>query len=389
VDTGLLERAFHLALEAHAGRDRKGSGVPYLAHLLGVASIVLEYGGDDLQVGAALLHDAVEDAGGRSMLVRIGNEVDERVADLVDALSDSFADTTAGEQKAPWLERKARYLRRLAAAPLEALCVAAADKLYNARSLVRDYRRQGERLWAAFNEPDPAGQLWYYRSAAALLRERLRGDPRLEELTEELLDPEFDYIALGHYHQAAHPRRNAWYAGSTERIGWGDERVEPGYWLVELAGPGAEPLMTRVPIETRPMRTLPAVNGEGVTARELADRVLEALARLGQPEAMTRVELRNTPRPVRREAEALLRREAHQYVWWLQIYSPADILAPFARRDDVVTADVCTLFDRFVTEREKDYDPAFAEAFRQRGRRALEEALRDADLTIALEDAVA
>ncbi|MER3485184.1 MAG: hypothetical protein C4345_03605 [Chloroflexota bacterium] len=101
------------------------------------------------------------------------------------------------------------------------------------------------------------------------------------------------------------------------------------------------------------------------------------------------MELRNTPRPVRREAEALLRREAHQYVWWLQIYSPADILAPFARRDDVVTADVCTLFDRFVTEREKDYDPAFAEAFRQRGRRALEEALRDADLTIALEDAVA
>ncbi|GIW05072.1 MAG: hypothetical protein KatS3mg059_1692 [Thermomicrobiales bacterium] len=214
-------------------------------------------------------------------------------------------------------------------------------------------------------------------------------EPGEEEIGEGLLDPEFDYIALGHFHQADHPRRNAWYAGSTERIGWGDERVEPGYWLVEIAGPGAEPAMTRVPIETRPMRTLPAVNGEGLSARDVADRVLDALARLGQPEAITRVELRNTPRPVRREAEALLRREAHEYVWWLQVYSPADILAPFARRDDVMTADVCTLFDRFVTEREKDYDPAFAEAFRQRGRRALEEALHDADLSSVPEDGAA
>ncbi len=214
-------------------------------------------------------------------------------------------------------------------------------------------------------------------------------EPGEEELTEALLDPEFDYIALGHYHQAAHPRRNAWYAGSTERIGWGDERVEPGYWLVELAGPGSEPGLTRVPIETRPMRTLPAVNGEGLTARELADRVLEELSRLGQPDAIARVELRNTPRPVHREAEALLRREAHDLVWWLHVHPPTDIFAPFTKRDDVVMADVCTMFDRFVKEREPSYDPAFAEEFRQRGRRALEEALRDADLSIAPEDAVA
>jgi len=210
-----------------------------------------------------------------------------------------------------------------------------------------------------------------------------------EELTEVMLDPEFDYIALGHYHEAMNPRQNAWYAGSTERMGWGDERVQPGYWLVELSGPGQPPEVTRVPIETRPMRTLPSVNGEGYDARDIADRVLEMLEDLGQPDAIARVELRHTPRPIRLEAERILRNEAQKFVWWLQVYSPADILAPFSRGGEPISADIGEMFDAFVTEREKEYDPAFAAAFRQRGRRALEEAMREADAAGATEDAVA
>jgi len=210
-----------------------------------------------------------------------------------------------------------------------------------------------------------------------------------EELTEVMLDPEFDYIALGHYHKAMKPRQNAWYAGSTERMGWGDERVQPGYWLVELSGPGQPPEVTRVPIETRPMRTLPSVNGEGYDARDIADRVLKMLEDLGQPDAIARVELRHTPRPIRLEAERILRNEAQKFVWWLQVYSPADILAPFSRGGEPISADIGEMFDAFVTEREKEYDPAFAAAFRQRGRRALEEAMREADAAGATEDAVA
>lgn len=210
-----------------------------------------------------------------------------------------------------------------------------------------------------------------------------------EELTEVMLDPEFDYIALGHYHEAKKPRQNAWYAGSTERMGWGDERVQPGYWLVELSGPGQPPEVTRVPIETRPMRTLPSVNGEGYDARDIADRVLKMLEDLGQPDAIARVELRHTPRPIRLEAERILRNEAQKFVWWLQVYSPADILAPFSRGGEPISADIGEMFDAFVTEREKEYDPAFAAAFRQRGRRALEEAMREADAAGATEDAVA
>lgn len=210
-----------------------------------------------------------------------------------------------------------------------------------------------------------------------------------EELTEVMLDPEFDYIALGHYHKAMKPRQNAWYAGSTERMGWGDERVQPGYWLVDLSGPGQPPEVTRVPIETRPMRTLPSVNGEGYDARDIADRVLKMLEDLGQPDAIARVELRHTPRPIRLEAERILRNEAQKFVWWLQVYSPADILAPFSRGGEPISADIGEMFDAFVTEREKEYDPAFAAAFRQRGRRALEEAMREADAAGATEDAVA
>jgi (p)ppGpp synthase/HD superfamily hydrolase len=203
MDTDLLERAFALALEVHADGTLKGKDdVPYLAHLFGVATFVLERGGSDQQVAAALLHDAVEDGGGRRMLDRIRAEVGREVARLVEALSDSFVDTTAGEEKAPWLTRKARYLRRLVQEPREALLVSVADKLYNARAILADYRRHGDALFRRFSEQDPAAHLWYYRSLADVLNAQLREDGRAGPLAEEL---ERTVDALAAEVRRAHP----------------------------------------------------------------------------------------------------------------------------------------------------------------------------------------
>jgi len=216
-------------------------------------------------------------------------------------------------------------------------------------------------------------------------------EPGEEELSPNLLDAGFDYVALGHYHLWGAQGHNAWYSGSTERMGWGDEQAPPGYLIAELGAPGETPQVTHVPLATRPMRTLAPVVGNERTPRELADLVLDRLRALDLPEAMTRVELKETPRAVRRETEAILRREAPDLVWSLQVYSPADILADFGRRSgDVVAADLRALFAEFVGERTgKEYDEAFAAAFKARGERALDEAMRAADTAAAAEDAVA
>jgi len=213
-------------------------------------------------------------------------------------------------------------------------------------------------------------------------------EPGEEEITDALLDAEFDYIALGHYHEPSHPRRNAWYSGSTERMGWGDEPVEPGYNLVELSAPGAEPTVTHIPLTTRRMETLSKVDGQGRDAREIADRVLKKLAEMESPEALVRVQIVDTPRPIRREAESILRREAGDLVWWLHTYSPADILAPFSERQgETAPTDIRSLFEEFIIERA--YEPEFATTFGERGRRALDQAMREGDTAGSTEDTAA
>lgn len=215
-----------------------------------------------------------------------------------------------------------------------------------------------------------------------------RREPGEEEIDDSLLDTDFDYIALGHYHEPSRPRRNAWYSGSTERMGWGDEPVEPGYNLVELAAPGEEPVVTHIPLEARPMKTLYPVDGEGRDARDIADLVLDRLKDVALPEALVRVQIVNAQRPVRREAESILRREPQDYVWWLHVYSPADILAAFGeRKSEATPTDVRALFDEFVTERA--YEPDFAAAFAERGRQALDQALREAETIGSTEDSAA
>jgi (p)ppGpp synthase/HD superfamily hydrolase len=168
-------RAFQFAAEKHAGQMRKASSTPYIAHLMGVASLVLEFGGDEDMAIAALLHDVVEDCGGAPMLKEIRRRFGSRVAKIVDGCTDS--DT---EPKPPWRERKETYIRHLKRADAETRLVSAADKLNNVRSILSDHREVGESIWARFSG-GREGTLWYYR---ALLEEFLRSKPN--RLTREL-----------------------------------------------------------------------------------------------------------------------------------------------------------------------------------------------------------
>jgi (p)ppGpp synthase/HD superfamily hydrolase len=161
-------RAFHFAAEKHAGQTRKASTIPYLAHLMGVASLVLEFGGDEDLTIAALLHDVVEDCGGAPMLKEVRRGFGPRVAKIVDGCTDSDTDP-----KPPWRERKETYIHHLERADADTRLVSAADKLNNVRSILSDYRQVGESIWARFNG-GREGTLWYYR---ALLQEFLRRKP--------------------------------------------------------------------------------------------------------------------------------------------------------------------------------------------------------------------
>ncbi len=171
-----FERALDLAFELHHGQSRKGSGVPYFGHLLGVASIVIETGGSEDEAIAALLHDAAEDQGGHATVERIRAEFGDPVADVVEECSDSF-----GAPKPPWRQRKQAYLEGLERASQAALEVSLADKLHNMRTIVVDYRAVGERLWDRFNA-DRDDVLWYYRSLAAAFA-KLRPGPLATELS--------------------------------------------------------------------------------------------------------------------------------------------------------------------------------------------------------------
>ena len=172
--------AVALAARLHDGQVRKGTGVPYLAHPLGVASLVLEAGGTEDEAIAGLLHDTVEDQGGLPTLAHIRAEFGDRVADIVLACSDSTVQDPS--EKADWRVRKETHLVHLATVDASTALVFAADKLHNARSVVRDLRALGDALWPRF-KGGRDGTLWYY---AESLRQ-LRANPAAPtELVDEL-----------------------------------------------------------------------------------------------------------------------------------------------------------------------------------------------------------
>jgi (p)ppGpp synthase/HD superfamily hydrolase len=167
--TERFEDALVHATRLHTGQRRKGGRVPYAAHLLGVASIVLDHGGDEDQAIAALLHDAVEDCGGLPRLEEISRRFGKRVARIVDGCTDSYETPPP-----PWLERKQQYVRRAQDEEEDTLLVSCADKLHNTQALLRHLRRDGEEAWALYRG-GKQGTLWYYRTLADLFLERVPG----------------------------------------------------------------------------------------------------------------------------------------------------------------------------------------------------------------------
>src|SRR6516164_4417310 len=136
--TDRFDRALLYATHIHGGQVRKGTSIPYVAHLLAVAATVLEYSSDEDLAIAALLHDSAEDQGGKARLEDVRNRFGERVAKIVRACSDTLADTAKGERKAHWHERKEAYIAHLQMAEHDILRVSLADKVHNARSILRD-----------------------------------------------------------------------------------------------------------------------------------------------------------------------------------------------------------------------------------------------------------
>jgi len=170
-----LQRAFGYAAKMHTGQARKATTVPYLSHLMAVASLVLEAGGDEEMAIAALLHDVVEDCGGLPRLREVRKQFGPRVAKIVEGCTDSF-----GEPKPEWVERKKDYLREVKHADVETRLVSASDKLHNVRTILADYRQDGEAIWTRFSGKKE-GTLWYYR---ALSDEYQRRSPN--RITREL-----------------------------------------------------------------------------------------------------------------------------------------------------------------------------------------------------------
>jgi len=164
--TARFRRALVYAARVHARQFRKGTTRPYIGHLLGVTSIVLTHGGDEDEAIAALLHDAVEDQGGKPRLREIRRKFGGRVARIVEGCTDSDV-----EPKPPWLDRKREYLRHLRRADSSVRLVSAADKLYNARETLEDLRTHRDALWKRF-KGGKQGTLWYYREVRKILRRK-------------------------------------------------------------------------------------------------------------------------------------------------------------------------------------------------------------------------
>jgi (p)ppGpp synthase/HD superfamily hydrolase len=170
-----FEKALGYAAHAHSAQKRKGSGIPYVAHLLSVAALVIEDGGTENEAIAALLHDAIEDQGGLERREEILSLFGEEVVRIVDGCTDSWE-----TPKPPWRQRKESHIQHLRQAPADVLRVAIADKLHNARSILLDLRVNGDTVWTRFRGGKD-GTLWYYRTIGAVLEDAAAG-PMVDEL---------------------------------------------------------------------------------------------------------------------------------------------------------------------------------------------------------------
>jgi (p)ppGpp synthase/HD superfamily hydrolase len=161
--------ALDYAMRAHGTQTRKGTAIPYVAHLMSVSALVLEHGGDEDLAIAALLHDVVEDCGPEHQ-EPIGERFGQRVLGVVLACSDSVERAGDG-RKEPWRVRKERYIRHMGEASADTLLVSCCDKLHNASSILRDHRALGPGVWSRFSG-GKEGTLWYFDALCGVFRRR-------------------------------------------------------------------------------------------------------------------------------------------------------------------------------------------------------------------------
>ena len=185
-----FDDALLLATSHHRRQLRKGTKIPYTAHLLAVAGLVLEMGGSEDEAIGALLHDLVEDGGGPAGLADIRSRFGDDVARIVLANSD-----TDEEPKPPWEARKRAYIAAIAHKQPDELRVSLADKLHNARAILLDYRTHGEALWARFKAGEGPAVRWYYRSLLEAFESRREAlgsaaEPALCELARTVAELE-------------------------------------------------------------------------------------------------------------------------------------------------------------------------------------------------------
>ncbi len=182
--TQRFEQAFVYAAILHSGQGRKGTAVPYISHVMSVAALALENGANEDEAIAALLHDAVEDAGGAPRLEDIRVRFGENVAEIVAGCTD-----TDETPKPPWKERKEQYIAQLAHGSDSVKLVSCADKVHNARSIVADLREHGDAIWSRFTT-GKAGTLWYYRTLVETYQKH--GGPKrlLDELVRTVEEME-------------------------------------------------------------------------------------------------------------------------------------------------------------------------------------------------------
>ena len=178
-----FEKALVYATRIHGGKLRKKTRIPYIAHILGVSAIAMEYGANETEAIAALLHDAVEDCGGAKRLRDIERKFGKRVARIVEGCTD-----TDQTPKPPWLKRKRAYVEHVRHAPTPTKLVSASDKLHNVRAILMDYRQEGEKLWSRFGG-GKQGALWYYRALVNAFNGK-RIQPLVQEINRTLTELE-------------------------------------------------------------------------------------------------------------------------------------------------------------------------------------------------------
>lgn len=169
-----FERGLEFAAKRHKGHLCKGTTIPYIAYLLQVSGIVMEYGGNEVQAVAALLDDVVEDQ--KAILEEVQEQFGPDLAAIVDGCSD-----TDQAEKEEWWQRKRAYIEEIARKGTEVRLVSAADKLHNARAILKDYRTAGDAAFERF-KGKKAGTIWYYRALIDAFRATNTDEALIDEL---------------------------------------------------------------------------------------------------------------------------------------------------------------------------------------------------------------